>query len=165
MALDATPKGTSSNSYATRADADAYFADIYAPAAWSTATNANKDAALVKATSRLEQEDYFGSPTTIEQRLKWPRFGTYDSDGRLFSQDLVPRPVKEATFELADALLAGTATVADTGLEGFESVSVGPVTVRPRHARRSNELPENVIRILEPVRIGAARLNTPIIRG
>ena len=44
MALDATVKGASSNSYTTRSDANAYFVDrLGVSTVWDGATDANKD--------------------------------------------------------------------------------------------------------------------------
>ena len=51
MALDATVKGASSNSYATRSQANFYFADrLGASTVWDGATDASKDASLIMAT-------------------------------------------------------------------------------------------------------------------
>ena len=168
MPVDATPKGPNATSYVTLAEADAYFLDRYGAAKWndSGVVDDDKNRAIITATNRLEQEEYRGAPTDVlNQRLKWPRSGTYTPDGVLYADGTVPRPVKEATYELADAVLAGGISLKDTGLEPFESVTVGPLSVKPRIGRRAGRLPEQVLRLLAHVRLGAVGPNVRLIRG
>lgn len=158
MAIEiiATAKGATSNSYVTLAEANSYFEGRSDASAWESGpTDDTKNRALVTATNRLEQQDYFGTPTDSDQRLKWPRVGTYDQDGRYHDQDVVPRPVKEATYELALAIIGGDLELADTGLEGFRMVEVGPLSVEPNHGRKSGALPDQVRRILVGLMVAA----------
>lgn len=155
LTLDATPKGVNSNSYATRAEADAYFEGRRTADAWTAASGTEKDQALVAATTRLEQESYKSSRTTTDQRLKWPRLWVETDDDYLqyYDAETVPRPVKEACFELALVLLnAGTTdALADTGMEGFDEVSVGPLSVTVNHNFKGGQLPATVVRLLRHV--------------
>lgn len=169
LTLDATPKGVNSNSYATRAEADAYFDGRMNAGAWTAATNAQKDLALVAATSRLEQEKYKEGRTTTEQRLQWPRAYVLTPDENFrswYDPDVVPRPIKEACFELALAMLnAGTVdTLAETGLEGFDSVTVGPLSIDITKSFRGGQLPANVRRLLRGLTTTAGSGIT-LIRG
>ena len=165
LTLDATPKGANSNSYATRAEADSYFEGRRNADTWTAATAAEKDQALVAATTRLEQESYKASRTTSEQRLKWPRIWVETDDDYLtwYDSDTIPRVVKEACYELALASLnAGTTDPqADTGMEGFDHVQVGPLAVDINHAFRGGQLPASVTRLIRHVSIsisGTVRL-------
>jgi len=160
----ATAKSASANSYVTRASAQSYLDTRLAVDAWTAASGPDQDRALIMATSRLEQERYEGSRTTETQRLQWPRDGVYDADGYAYDEDVIPRPVEEATAELALALLAGEISLAPTGLEGFEELSVGPVSLTPRGAGGSPSLPAQVTRILRGLRTTAAG-TVPIVRG
>jgi hypothetical protein len=162
--LVATPKGATANAYVTRAAVQLYLDTRLTIDAWTAAANVDKDRALIMATSRLEQERYAGSPTTTTQRLQWPRQWVYDPAGNAYDDDLIPRPVEEATAELALALLAGEVTLAPTGLEGFEELTVGPVSLTPRGAGGSPSLPAQVTRLLRGLRTTAAG-TVPVVRG
>lgn len=163
--LDPTVGGLTANTYATRAEADTYFGDRLHAAAWTAATNDDKDRALLWATVRLEQEqeNYIGARTSTDQALAWPRGGVV-VDGIPIDHDEVPVLVKRAQMELAFALLAGD-ILADSGLEAFDEVTIGPLSIDPRHEHRSGALPEAVRRELEPVLHSLSRHNIDVVRG
>lgn len=169
LVLDATPKGVNSNSYATRAEADAYFDGRMNAGAWTAAVAATKDLALVAATSRLEQEKYKEGRTDTAQRLQWPRAYVQTPDENFVSwydPNVVPRPMKEACYELALTFLnAGTLdTLAETGLEGFDSVTIGPLSVDITKSFRGGSLPANVRRLLRGLSTTAGS-SVRLIRG
>ena len=165
FAFDATPKGASANSYISVEDADTYFGGRLNSDAW-IAAGGNKEIALAMATSRLDAEQYLGTPTTSTQRLKWPRSsvlrdGPSGDDGAwyggtMYDVDTVPRPIQEACCELALALLtAGTTDpLAATGLEQFERLAVGSIDLTMRDGFRAGQLPDTVSRLLGPFRLG-----------
>jgi hypothetical protein len=153
FAFDATPSGAASNSWATAAEANDYFAGRRYADAW-TALSANgtpsaREIALADGTHDLEQLEYDGSLAVSTQRLRIPRSGLSDGDGRPLSTATVPRVFKEALFEhVLFKLNQGRDTQQPTGLEGFESIEVpGAValTLRagaaaPRYAGKSLQL-------------------------
>lgn len=147
--VDATAKGANSNSYVTRAETQSYLDGRLAVTAWTAAAGADQDRAIITATSRLEQEFYTGSVTTTTQALQWPRSNTFDKARIAYDFDVVPDPVKEATYETALELLDGSLSLAPTGLEGFDLVEVGTIVVDPRHATKAGTLSANVKRILD----------------
>lgn len=147
VTIDATAKGASANSYRTLAEAETFFEGRLDADDWDDAAEDLKNRALVQATNRLEQEQFEGIKTTAAQRLKWPRMGLVDERGDSVDADTVPERVMDAQCDLALAMLGGD-MLADTGLEGFESVKVGPLDVVPRHQSRVGGLPENVRREL-----------------
>lgn len=165
MALDATAKGTSANSYVLNSEAETYFGDRSDVADWVAASTTDEDKALVTATSVLDLEEYDGFPTTTTQRLQWPRSGIVNRVGQTVSSDTIYRAVKEATFELALAIIKGEFTLSDTGLEGFRNVKVGSLDVTPNLGRPAVSLPEIVVKLLRPVRLGASGINVPAARG
>lgn len=132
LVLDATPKATTANSYLTRAEADVFLLEQRLHASeWQAASGANKDAALVWATSLLDVAyAWHGSPTTIEQALRWPRVGITDADGQWWSQDTIPKPIKWATAEFAYELLRKN-RVKESALGGlgFDRATIGPLSV------------------------------------
>ena len=141
MALDATVKGASSNSYTTRSDANAYFVDrLGVSTVWDGATDANKDASLIMATRYLDNMMYKGERTTTTQKLSFPRQFLPDPDStavywgqqlRLrsdyFSADNIPDRVLFATYELAFRLLSDNELLGDPSLRQFKKVDVSGV--------------------------------------
>ncbi|GHD42248.1 hypothetical protein GCM10017083_07040 [Thalassobaculum fulvum] len=115
------------DAYADRAEADAYFA-ARAVTAWAAATEAARDAALLKATAYLEgNHRWVGRLVDPAQPLAWPRTGARDAEGRAL--DGIPDRVKAACAELA--LIALTEDLAPPVERGGRVLSeqVGPVAV------------------------------------
>jgi len=165
--IDATVGGAASNSYSTVADADTYFETRLNASAWETdATADDKVRALIQATFRLDQEDYQGDKVATGQALEWPRVGATDRDGHEFDGAAIPEIVKRATYELALRFLNdGTSdTLADTGMESIDTVSVGGLTVEPSPVFRAGQLPQTVTRLLQPVRLSSSS-SARVLRG
>jgi hypothetical protein len=134
MALDATPAGSSSNSYGTAVEADDYFANRRLNGeGWAALTTATKERALVMACNLLERGfEWQGALRIWSQKLSWPRSGVEITDGRYEPYDTVPDGVKEAQFELAFALTKKDRLAAQepelVGL-GFSHVKAGDVEI------------------------------------
>ena len=165
VVIVATAKAADANSYISLADADTYFEGRVDTDAWDAAETDEQNRTLVTATNRLEQQDFHGTPTDSDQRLKWPRSGLTDMDSRSYGQDVIPEPVEEATCELALALVNGDLELKDTGLEGFNAASVGPLRVDVYHGREAGALPRQVVRRLRGLMVSASRLNVEVARG
>lgn len=164
--IDATVGGADANSYVTLSEATDYFDERLNTADWDGAEQDDQERALIMATRRLDQESYEGVRDDVDhedQALEWPRSGATHPDGHAYDHDVIPPLIKRATYELALAML-GDDLLDDTGLEGFEEVSVGPLSVVPRHSQRAGELPEHVRREIDPVTIGS-RNNVRLQRG
>ena len=128
------------NSYAAAADGDAYHDGHLYATAWTAATQARKEAALVMATRLIDSQFHFnGSRTNESQALQWPRAQCPDPDRRsagwgvrnaeCVEPDVVPAAVVQATCEMARELLIVDRTAAAAG-EGLDSVQ----TVHATHA-------------------------------
>lgn len=124
MAIDATVGSASANSYVTLAEAEAYFADRLRVDAWTGASSADKEKALLTACRHIEAcrirvhrrpygypgepPDMMGrpydplAPSNPDQALSFPRKKDKDNDGNF----AIPRRVKDAQCEEALALLA-----------------------------------------------------------
>ena len=106
MALDATVGGASSNSYVTLAEAEANFAERLRGEAWSGASEADKEKALLTASRHLERCRYWdgGGPAFADPRqaLTFPRKRDTDAAGDY----IIPTRVKQAQCEEALALLS-----------------------------------------------------------
>jgi len=164
ITIDATVGGSTSNSYVTLAEAVAYFEGRLNTAAWDVLTSDEaKNVALVSACRRIDQEEFSGVRSSLEQALAWPRWGASADGIRVDSQE-IPQRVKNAQCELALFMLQSD-LLADTGLEGFERVKVGPLEVTPRHGRRAGALPENVRRELAPFLVTPSSNSIRFMRG
>lgn len=120
MTLVTTPGASNADSYASLAEADAYFL-ARGVTAW-TGADAAKEAALRRATSYLDnqyRDRWIGVRTAQAQALAWPRVdggrGRYrgftqyltDADGFDIASDAVPVQVKQAAMEAALLILGG----------------------------------------------------------
>jgi len=101
--------------YGTLASADAYLADR-GNAAWSSATDEDKKAALVRASGYVDgmvgQQASNSTAGCVyvfpgkkaggySQVLQWPRTGAVDRMGEQVPSDVVPAAIEQATYEAA----------------------------------------------------------------
>ena len=126
------------NSYASAADGDAYHDGHLYASAWTAATAANKEKALVMASRLIDAEYQFnGFKASGGQALQWPRISCPDPDvnatelvgilwraGNYVDSNIVPKAVVDATCELARELLVADRTAAPPG-EGLKYENVG----------------------------------------
>lgn len=103
MALTTTPGAADANSYASLVEAAAYHT-MRGNSTW-TGTDADKEAALVRATQWLDGrygDLWPGIRWKLrEQSLDWPRVEAYDRDGTVVDYDSIPPEVLSATCEAA----------------------------------------------------------------
>lgn len=132
--IDATVGGVDANSYATLAEATAYFGDRLHKGSWDGASSSEKTAALLWAARVIDSRiEWIGNRTASTQAMSWPRAYVPDPDpsylpddslyGYLAS-DAIPSDIKHAQFEMALALIAGDVTV-QPGATGLNSLAVG----------------------------------------
>jgi hypothetical protein len=126
------------NSYASAADGDAYFDGHLYATAWTGASTANKEKALVFATRLIDGGYQFnGFRAHDDQALQWPRERCPDPDkgleaisaliaflGNFLEGNVVPKGVKDATCEMARELLLADRTAAPPG-QGIVSTHTG----------------------------------------
>ena len=125
MALDATPGGENANSYVTLAQASAYHATHLYASAWTAASSATQETAVIMATRTLDDwVDWKGNKQDDDQALRWPRYGVEDRDGYDFEIDEIPVFLINATSELARTLIGGDVT-AEPDTKGFSKLKVG----------------------------------------
>src|ERR1039457_6211446 len=117
------------NSYADVADGDAYHDGHLYATAWTAATHARKEAALVMATRMIVSQFQFnGSRTSVSQALQWPRAECPEPDkglvtlsallpilSKFVDYEAVPAAVVQATCEMAGDFLFGAGTGAPRG--------------------------------------------------
>jgi len=89
------------NSYISVVDADAYFS-ARNNTTWSALTTANKEAALLYATSWIDSRySWPGIIVDDSQALSWPRLGAYDVDLRSIASTTIPQALIDAECEAA----------------------------------------------------------------
>jgi hypothetical protein len=123
---------TDANSYASAADGDAYHDGHLYASAWTAATLANKEKALVMATRLIDAHYQFGGTrSSNKQALQWPREDCRDPDAnpdwlgqRFVPSDEVPKGVMDATCETARALIVEDRTANPLG-EGLSFSALG----------------------------------------
>lgn len=170
--LIATAGAPDANTYATRAQAEAYhtghpYADV-----WATATAVQMDQALLQATRLLDaQVDWRGSVATATQALGWPRLGAADRQGRVLDSTVIPLAIVHATAEYARHLLASDRTAdRDSDVQGLARVRAGEVDITFRtDAAGAKVMPDAVWLLLtgygEVVRGGGrVRMTAPLVR-
>lgn len=166
LAIVATAGATNANSYVTLAETETYMEGRLAVTNWDAATDDNKNRALRMATDVLDTYEWKGTVTSGTQRLQWPRFGTTDRDGWEYDSSIIPRPVKEATFELALALTDGTYAVAPDDLEKYERVKLDVLEVEPRSDYQAGQLPDVVRSLVSHLLIsGGAGVTFRVLRA
>lgn len=158
MAIDVTVGTSTSESYVSVAEADAYFADRQPSTEWDALdTDAEKEKVLKTAARRLDQERFQGhtvkplngTSTDDTQALAFPRYEVESREGWTYLHTVIPEGIKRAQMEIAYAILSGDLTLAQTGLEGFERAKVGPIDVEVRHQKTAGELPRAALRELD----------------
>lgn len=117
----ATAGASNANSYITVATGDD-LANVYlGTLAWSSASSDSKGRALIMATRYLDQLEWVGIRATTTQALDWPRSGATCGDWSFTSAE-VPAPVKQACFDLAEALLSDPNLLRSAGAGNAELI-------------------------------------------
>lgn len=115
-------------SFVSLPDAETYFTNHVAPAKWSAATDAQKEAALRYATAWVDLGfDWSGSVVSTTQALSWPREGVADRDGREIASSVVPQSVQDATCEVAAAHLSKAVNEVLARGGKISRLKIGPV--------------------------------------
>jgi hypothetical protein len=108
------------NSFVTLADAQAYFENRLDVDAWTSATESQKNQALITATDMMCEMPWTGYVDDENQKLAFPRTGSYFDPklGREVLLNSTPALTRlyTATFELAYHLLNNDGLLDDSGL-------------------------------------------------
>lgn len=106
------------NSYATVAEADAYFADAFGRPLWAPLDEDVKSSLVITASRTLDQYiQWIGQKADPDQSMWWPIHG----------EDVIPIKVKYAVYELAYYMLENNGL--SFSEQTVDSVKVGPVAV------------------------------------
>ena len=159
MALNATIGATTSNSYVTLAEAEAYFEDRFFASAWVSLTDIVKEQLLVSCSQMLDWYlKWKGTKTSTTQFMLWPREGALRADGEEIEDDIIPPELKVAVYELVISSIAAD-RMEDDPLAGLGSVKVGPLTVMagPEKPNQTTKkaIPEKIRMILKDITSGS----------
>lgn len=153
LIIDATVSGASANSYVTLAEAIAYFEGRLFADAWTSASVADQNAALVWAASIIDTRvRWKGTLPTYTQSRAWPRAQVDDpiaNDGRWIDSTIVPKAIKDAQCEMSMSLLTADRT-ADPDLAGYTNIQVGSLSIGVDKSTVAKTLPTGVIEMLSP---------------
>ena len=154
-------------SYCSVAEADDYHSASVSNAVWTALSNGSKQSALAMATRVLDATFKFnGFKKLTTQALQWPRIMARNPDeydgiylsgavsslsSGYWADDAVPRPVKDATAELARLLTVSdrTAEADGTGLKRVDIFEAIEVEFDSRNLRRT--IPDYVAELLRGV--------------
>lgn len=118
----ATAGAADANSYLTVAAADT-LANLYLGTLnWASASTDNKGRALIMATRYLDELSYIGTKAATTQALLWPRTEAECGDWSFTSSE-IPKPIKQATFDLAEYLLSDGSALSGGGAGSSELIS------------------------------------------
>ena len=121
VTVTATAGASDANSYLNVAGGDT-LANVYlGTLAWSSATTDNKGRALIMATRYLDQLEWIGNRATTTQALAWPRTDAVCGEWN-FAANVIPDPIKQACFDLAEALLADPTLLSGQGAGNAELI-------------------------------------------
>jgi hypothetical protein len=176
-----TVGGSTSNSYSSVAEADAYFESVLYADDWDGADTGTQERALIYATLLLDSKyDWAGNQTTLideggvgaGQRLAWPRNGVIDADGLgNVDENVIPRQLKYATAEFAKQLIVSNRTANnDVETQGITSLGVGPISLSFKDSVKSatQTVVPDAVRMLLPPWWGKVRGNAltwAVLRG
>jgi hypothetical protein len=116
--------------------------------AWEAGSTSDdyRNRALYTACQRIDRERFLGAKATDTQALQWPRTGVRKPDtyvntyatgfpfritADFFSDTEIPEQIKKAQVVLAVYLQNNSDSLNLTGLESYQSVNVGSVSVTP----------------------------------
>ncbi len=149
VTIVATIGAANANSYLTIATADNIIEGLVEDddvVAWASATTDQKNRALYTSAQRLDRERFLGAKATDTQAMQWPRTGVRKPDTYIntyavgfpfritadyFTDTEVPDQITRAQAVLACYLQNNKDSLNLTGLESYQTIGVGSVSVTP----------------------------------
>ena len=151
ISIVSTAGSATANSYISLADANAIVEGLVPDddvVAWEAGSTSDdyRNRALYTACQRIDRERFLGAKATDTQALQWPRTGvrkpdtyvktyatgfTFRITADFFTDTEIPEQIKKAQVVLAVYLQNNSDSLNLTGLESYQSVNVGSVSVTP----------------------------------
>lgn len=148
--LIATAGAADANTYATLINANSYISARLHVSVWEETSSDDKNKALLWATSLLDDLcDWLGIKAGTTQALRWPRTSVWDIDGQSVTSTDIPQFLKDATSEFAFHLLDEDRTLeTNRDMMGFESMEIGPLSMKIDKYTKKPVLPKSVQSII-----------------
>lgn len=161
-----TAGASDANTYATLAQANTYMDSRLHVENWTNAVPDDKNKGLLWATSLLDDlVTWYGRKSGTTQALRWPRTGVYDIDGDSISSTEIPSFLIDATAEFAFQLLAEDRTLeTNRDLMGFESLKVGPLSMKVDPNTKKPVLPTSVQNMIRNYTPSSGRQEKTLVR-
>ena len=153
------------------ADAVSDYATAIGNTAWGAAAPAEQEAAIVRATLYLRNEQrypYRGTKRSYGQRLPWPRSGAVERRGLPVPEDAIPPAILDACCELAIRELESPGSLQPDAARGgaVASESVGPISTSYAPDAPTETVIRVVAGLLAPLlRCEADELPVPFVGG
>lgn len=140
-------------SYVTMNEANDFFASSLDNAAWTTATDTVKEAALIESTRVLDlMFAWYGYKTLQTQSLSWPRLN-WSSDNNLdviVDTNGFPRILKDNVCYFANYILKSSGIVTPSQ-DNVTEMGVGPIKLKLNLDVTSNLIPAYIIKALSRI--------------
>ncbi|KKK77624.1 hypothetical protein LCGC14_2851700 [marine sediment metagenome] len=150
--LVTTAGSATANAYVTLVVADQYDEDRPSVGTtWSSATDAEKNAAILWATTLMDSLwEWSGFTTDSIQSLLWPREGMLKrNEWEYVDDDVIPPELQEATAEYARQLLVSDrAGDSDIETQGLTAVKAGPVALQFKQGVVAKPVPDTVFHLI-----------------
>ena len=134
---------STSQSYLSVADCDAYNLLHSNDATWIAASTASKEIALIRATQYLDsnwRNRWNGVRIIQTQALAWPRSAVIDYDGYEYASNALPQALKDATAECAVRFATASMIPDVTNSGNMQSITVGPISTTYAGGRSVNTM-------------------------
>lgn len=150
LTLVSTPGAVDANTYCSLAEAEAYFLTRLHNTEWEDASSTDKNAALVWATSILDEEmNWYGWAMSEEQALRWPRSGLVTPDGYNVTSTTIPMFLRKATAEFALYLIKED-RLADNEMLGIKQIAVSSIQMTRDKFDKKSLIPQSVWMMVRP---------------
>lgn len=134
---------TTANSYADVDDGDLYHEGRLFVIDWTSASDDDKEAALIWATKLIDKlVAWNGIVVTKTQALAWPRQSVLNAEGYYLSQTIVPQDLIDATCEFARYLI--TSDRSASSASGLKSFKAGSLAIEFDKYDRESIMPKSV---------------------
>lgn len=147
------------------------YATAIGNSSWGAAAQAEQEAAIVRATLYLRNEQrypYRGTKRSYAQRLPWPRTGAVEHRGLPVPEDAIPPAIADACCELAIRELDSPGSLQPDAARGgaVVSESVGPISTTYAADAPTETVIRTVAGLLAPLlRCDGDTLPVPFVGG
>lgn len=132
---------------------------------WTAASDSDREAAIVRATDYIGNQQRYRFRGTQRGTVPWPRTGAVEQDGPAIAEDVIPDRVVRAVAALAVRSLAGTVEVDQTSADQVVSKTIGPISTTYRPDAPTETVIAHVDGLLSPLLRSPPRDTRAVIVG